>query len=253
MRTLKDVIDYSAAPLVQWEPSIGQPPGEGKAYEDHLTHSAIAAALRAVNAQNILGIISDEARAELLIDRTVPSARNITHLTLPGAFQEAATQNLIDAVIDNAGERVSITTNVDAIQPGSKDAVFMNMIVGCVARPESHANIQNLFNLAAKCLKADGVLVIVRPNSEGGGGSTFTCVTAKEDLKPGQDCEFIVKGLEQYGAMKNLYTPDSFLKGMLEKAGFAAGETQNVRDPQSTKPEPAFLLNVHRRVKGPTQ
>ncbi|HEY8190126.1 MAG TPA: hypothetical protein VIF12_05535, partial [Micavibrio sp.] len=61
-RRLNDIIDYQAAPLVQWEPVVGEALSEGKAYEDFLTHTALDEALAAQGAEHITGIIADEGR-----------------------------------------------------------------------------------------------------------------------------------------------------------------------------------------------
>jgi hypothetical protein len=60
VRTLKDIINYDTAPLVQWEPAVGgEAPSEGKAHEDALTHAAIVAALIRRNARAITSIAAD--------------------------------------------------------------------------------------------------------------------------------------------------------------------------------------------------
>ena len=247
MKTLKNIIDYKTAPLVQWEPVIGEETSAGKRKEDFLTHNAIISELWRMNAKNITGIIADEGRLELDIAAQNSKALYVTHLTLPGVFASAARHNheiALDTDRPNLN-RVRITEDVDSVLPYSQDAVVLNMILGCLATPEDRTNIHNMLMLAAKILNSEGGLVIVRPNPEAGKLETYECLTPSCELKAGENYDFIVKGLESYGAMKNLYTPDSFLKGALDKAGFVMGPTKPVSDAPGEKPEIApFLLNV---------
>lgn len=247
MKTLKNIIDYKTAPLVQWEPVIGEEPSAGKKKEDSLTHNAIISELWRMNAQQITGLIADEARLELAIAERSSKAVRVTHLTLPGAFGHAARSNWVRALQEDrphAG-KVGITTSTDTIRPHSQDAVVMNMILGCLAVPDDHENIHRILVFAASLLRPEGDLIIVRPNPEGGAFETYECLTPACGLKAGKDYDFTVKGLEDFGAMKNLYTPDGFLKGALEKAGFVMGPTKPVSDtPGEMLTNAPFLLNV---------
>lgn len=216
MKTLKDIVNYETAPLKQWEPVIGEAPSAGKQKEDRLTHGAVARELWSLDARKITGIISDEARQELAIAEQNDRAAAITHLTLPGAFAMAAQHNVETAL--KAGrigaEKIRVTTDADSIHPHSQDAVVLNMILGCLATPEDHSNIHSILMFAAQLLNAEGSLVIVRPNPEA-------------------------------GKTRNLYTPDSFLKEALDKAGFVMGRTKAVSDALDEKLETApFLMNV---------
>ena len=247
VRTLKDIIDYKTAPLVQWEPVIGEEPSAGKRKEDSLTHNAIISELWRMNAKNITGIIADEGRLELDIAAQNSKALYITHLTLPGVFAAAARHNheaAVDADRPNA-YRVRVTEDVDSVLPNNQDAVVMNMILGCLATHDDHENIHRMLTFAAGLLKPEGSLIIVRPNPEGGAFETYHCLTPACDLKAGGDYDFTVKGLEDFGAMKNLYTPDSFLKSALKKAGFEMGPTKPVSGkPHAMLTQAPFLMNA---------
>jgi hypothetical protein len=61
MATFKDIIDYDSAPLVQWEPAIGEAPSGGKITEDDITHGAIARWLKRKKISNVADLIADEA------------------------------------------------------------------------------------------------------------------------------------------------------------------------------------------------
>jgi hypothetical protein len=95
-------------------------------------------------------------------------------------------------------------------------------------------------------LKPDGKLITVRPNPSGGEFSTYACTTPSEDLKAGKDYGFIVKGLEDYGTMCNLYTPDNFMRELMDNAGLDFGPTAEIKDfGRGARPGAApFLLNV---------
>lgn len=252
-RTLEDIIDYTTAPLVQWEPVVGEALSEGKRKEDALTHNAVVRELWKLNAQHITGIISDEARQELKIAAQNSKAVSVTHLTLPGMFAIAAQNNRVAAINENrpnAG-KVRITTDIDSISPHSQDAVVLNMILGCLAAPEDQRNIHRMLMFAAHIMNAEGSLIIVRPNPEGGEFETYKCLTPASQLKGGESYDFIIKGLEDAGPMKNLHTPDSFLKGALDKAGFVMGETKFISPSAGANPAKApFLLNVSQMRHG---
>ena len=248
MRTLKDVISYETAPPVQWEPIVGDKPSEGKQLEDSTIHTAVADVLAASGAMAITGIIADEARLEVTVAEKIPAAREINHLTLSGVFEQAARKN-----VDDAGANVRVTSDVDAIAPASQDAVVMNMILGCVSTPEDHNNMNKLVQLAESYLRENGELVIVRPNPEAGTCTTYACLTPANDLRAGENYQFTVKGLEEFGAMNNLYTPDAFLGDLLGKSGFTMGPTVGLTDAfaKANTPEakPAFLMNVCKLTK----
>lgn len=245
MKTLRDVIDYASAPLVQWEPAIADPLSPGKKHEDRLTHGAVAVILSEIGARQITGIIADEARMELEIASQLPLVKKVTHLTLSGAFEKAAQYNVDEAVQNGAlgADSVRVVTNIKSIKVNSQDAVIMNMILGCLATSQDHQNVHRMLCFAATLLKPQGKLVLVRPNPEGGKFSTYQCTTPADDLKGGADYAFIVNGLEDLGEMKNLYTPDDFLRRHMEKAGFDLGVTHHIHDPLSEKSP--FLLNVN--------
>lgn len=246
-RTLEDIIDCEVAPLVQWEPAAQAELSEGKRKEDALTHNAVVRELWKLNAQHITGIISDEARLEYTIAAQNSKAVSVTHLTLRGMFAIAARNNYVAAILGNRpnAEKVRITTDIDSIPPHSQDAVVMNMILGCLATPEDQRNIHRMLIFAAHILNAEGSLIIVRPNPEGGEFETYKCTTPVAELRGGDNYDFIVKGLEDLGPMKNLYTPDSYLKGALENAGFSMGATKFISSSAGANPVTApFLLNV---------
>jgi len=246
-RQLGNVIDYATAPLVQWEPAIGEPLSAGKKHEDALIHRAVSDALHAVKARNVTGVIADEARLELYVASRLPEIQKITHLTLTGAFQKAASRNVEQAhVAKNLGaELVEVTTDIDSIKPKSQDAVVMNMILGCLATGNNHQNIHKMLCFVATLLKPDGHLLVVRPNPAGGEFSTYKCTTASCNLESGKDYSFIVKGLEEYGEMKNLYTPDQFMGKQLQEAGFELGRTEKIYDRAAgRRRDSPFLINV---------
>mgnify|MGYP001601722510 CR=1 FL=1 len=251
LKTLENIINYKTAPLVQWEPVIGEELSPGKKREDILTHNAIISELWNMNAQQVTGIIADEGRLELDIAAQNSKVQRVTHLTLLGTFAIAARNNWVRA--QNEGrpnaDKVRIATDIESIRENSQDAVVMNMILGCLAMPEAHDNIVNMLKFAHSLLRKDcpepGSLIIVRPNPEGGSFETYECLTPESELKAGADYHFIVKGLEEFGAMKNLYTPDSFLKIAMNKAGFDMGATRLIAgDDVSSWKESPFLLNV---------
>ncbi|MBI4031082.1 MAG: hypothetical protein HY370_05350, partial [Proteobacteria bacterium] len=160
MRTLEDIIDYEIAPLRQWEPVVGEAPPAGKLREDIVTHNAVIRALWNLNAQQITGIISDEARQEILIVAQDSKITHATLLTLPGKFAQAAQSNLDAARKENRPnvEKVRIETDADSIRAHSQDAVIMNMILGCLATPEDHRNIPKILSFAKDLLRPDGSL-----------------------------------------------------------------------------------------------
>jgi hypothetical protein len=254
LRTLKDIIDYGTAPLVQWEPAIDQPLSEGKKHEDGLIYGSVIEELNSLGARNITGIVADESRLEHSIASALPSVERVTHLTLPGAFAKAA-----NAVQQNAKtaspvpmlhhERVHVTSRISSIEPHSQDAVVMNMILGCLATAKDHDNLHRMLTFVATLLKPEGSMIIVRPNPAGGIFSTYKCTTPVCDLKGGEDYGFIVKGLEDLGEMQNLYTPDAFLRKHAKAAGLGFGQTKAIVDPTTglddvSKTEFPFLMNV---------
>ena len=251
MKTLENIIDYKTAPLVQWEPVVGEAPSTGKKREDLLTHNAIISELWNMNAHQVTGIIADEGRLEIDIAAQNSKVQRVTHLTLMGTFAMAARNNWVRALNENRpnADKVRIATDIGSVPENSQDAVVMNMILGCLATPEAHGNIVNMLKFAHSLLRKEGKdsgsLIIVRPNPEGGAFETYECLTPESELKAGSDYDFIVKGLEDFGVMKNLYTPDSFLKDALNKAGFNIGATKLIvsNDAASWKESP-FLLNV---------
>lgn len=240
-RKLSDIINYATAPLVQWEPVVGESLSVGKRHEDYLTHSTIERVLTRLHANDITGLIADEGRFELYAAECDPS-RRVNLLTLSGKFEQAARHNVDRALQRNAAgvDRINVTTDIDAIAPHSQDAVVMNMILGCLATSDNHDNLHKILCFASSLLKPDGKLITVRPNPVGGEFSTYACTTPYEDLEAGKDYGFIVKGLEDYGTMCNLYTPNNFMCGLMDKSGFDFGETIGIKDHGKT----AFLLNV---------
>ena len=250
MRTLEAVINYDTAPLVQWEPVVGAPLSAGKRHEDALTHRAICTRLFRENARHITGIIADEARLELHLQDNLPHAAGLTHLTLPGVFQSAAAHNVETAARPGAQTPVIVTSDIDAVPPQSQDAVVLNMILGCLATSNAHENITAMLRFAGSLLKPGGALVVVRPNPEGGKFSTYECTTPACYLKAGEDYDFKVDGL---GTMRNLYTPDTFLRGRLAAANFTMDRAWGIADtsrPETFGRPPAFLINVC-RYRGP--
>lgn len=246
MKHLSDIINYATAPLVQWEPAIEDAPSEGKQHEDFLTHGAVGGVLGCIGARNITGIIADEARMEIQAAWMLPQAREITHLTLQGAFEKVARNNLKRA--QTAGitraDLVRVTTNADSIRPKSQDAVVANMILGCLATAQDHSNLHKMLTFVATLLKPDGKLIVVRPNPAGGEFSTYKCTTPSCDLKGGEDYDFIVRGLEDLGEMKNLYTPDDFMKLQMDSAGLEFSATVPVRDDRGGSQKAPFLMNI---------
>lgn len=250
MGTLKDIIDYETAPVKQWEPVVGEAPMPGKLREDFITHNAVMQELFRLNAQDVTGIIADEARQEILIAAQNHRITRVTHLTLPGAFAMAAQHNLDMAQRERRQnvEKVRIETDIGSVRERSQDAVVLNMILGCLAPPSDHRNIQRILSFAKSLLRPLGDLIIVRPNPEGGSFETYECVTPANNLKAGDNYKFIVRGLEGYGPMDNLYTPDDFLRRAVAKAGFKMGDTKPVYS-QSPGSETSlnnapFLMNV---------
>ena len=73
---------------------------------------------------------------------TVLLPLSIAALTLAGAFADAARRNV--ATGGKNVSKVNVTTDVNAIEPGSQDAVVMNMILGCVATQENHGNVTDV-------------------------------------------------------------------------------------------------------------
>ena len=254
-KTLKDVINYGTAPLVQWEPAIGETLSEGKAHEDMLTHGAVAITLEHLKAKAVTGIIADESRLEIAVAEMAPSVQKLTHLTLPGTFEKAA-RHTLDTARQNSIpriDRVRVTSMIRDIRKKSQDAVVMNMIFGCLATETDHKNLQSILCFAASLLKPNGSLLMVRPNPAGGAFSTYRCATPADALEGGKDYDFIVNGLEEYGEMKNLYTPDDFLKAHMKAAGFHCSVTQDIMDrtlgAQKASEKPAFLLNICPKIK----
>lgn len=247
-RGLDQIIDYTTAPLVQWEPAIDEPLSPGKAHEDRLTHSAVVKVLRDLDARDITGIIADEARFEAYAVENLPNLYSANHLTLSGQFLKAADKTASEFWAKKQSNfRLYVTDDADDIGSHSQDAVVMNMILGCLATEQDHANVHKILTFAAGLLKPKGNLVIVRPNPEGGEFSTYACTTPAAELKSGKDYKFIVKGLEAFGEMANLYTPDSFLRAHMDAAGFDVGRTQPIEDRtvrDRINAKPPFLLNV---------
>lgn len=250
-KTLAEIIDYSAAPLVQWEPAIDAPISQGKVIENLLTHFAVSDVLRDLGAKRVTGVIADEAMLEIAVAALVVGVEQVTHLTLQGQFEKVAQrnlQNMIDEADVPHSDLVRVTSDVSSIAPGSQDAVVANMILGCLVTAQDHGNLHKMLTFMASLLKPEGKLVVVRPNPEGGAFQTYSCLTPRDMLRAGEDYEFTVKGLEDLGPMKNLYTPDSFLQQAFDCAGFMMGETQPVEDifdrRSGTAPRYPFLLNV---------
>jgi hypothetical protein len=253
MRTLRSVINYKQAPLVQWEPVVGEKPSDGKVQEDKITHGAILAALKRGRGgrkqpRSIVNLISDEGRLELRIAEEMPKADSITLVTLQGPFAKAARHNV---AASHHRDRVKVTTDIDAVRPGSQDAVIMNMILGCVSTPENHRNLEKLVKLVSSWLKEDGEAIIVRPNPKAGACSTYTTLERPGGLCGGQEYEFLVTGLESLAPMKNIYTTGAFLHPYFAAAGLKIGGTQFIAD-QPAIPAPgaktdAFLLNIAKK------
>ncbi len=248
MRRLEDIINCAEAPFFQWEPVIGKKLSEGKKHEDMLTHFsiAVAIALKQAVARKVTGIIADEARMEIHSAWLLPSVKQFTHLTVRGKFEMAAHDSLRVARIEGSPrvDRVRVTTDADSIKPKSQDAVVANMILGCLATAEDHSNLHKMLTFVATLLKPDGQLIVVRPNPEGGAFSTYKCTTPACDLKGGDNYDFIVNGQEDHGEMKNLYTPDDFIRKEMDAAGFDMGETKGIHDTKNMAGKPPFLMNI---------
>jgi hypothetical protein len=241
MATFKDIIDYDSAPLVQWEPAIGEAPSGGKIIEDDITHGAIASWLKRKKISTVADLIADEARLSLRVAQENPKT-TIKHITLSGAFEQAAHHNLAQSAVNN----VEVITDIAPELYGQQDAVVMNMILGCVATGQDQQNIGKLLGFARDLLKDDGSLLLIRPNPAGGAFSTYQCLTAADELKAGQDYDFMVTGLEEYGAMQNLYTPNTYLKNAFADAGLTLGKTRGLGKQISGNGAPAFLMNIGR-------
>lgn len=246
MRRLSDIINYATAPLVQWEPAIQDSLSEGKKHEDSLTHGAVAVALRDMGARHITGIIADEARMEIQAAQMLPEAKKITHLTLQGAFEKVARHNLKQAQMAGIprADLVRVTSNADSIRLKSQDAVVTNMILGCLATAQDHNNLHKMLAFVATLLKPEGKLVVVRPNPAGGEFSTWKCTTPSCQLKGGEDYDFIVRGLEDLGEMKNLYTPDDFMKLQMDSVGLEFSSTMPIQDNSNGAQKVPFLMNI---------
>lgn len=251
-QTLQNVIDFSQAPVFQWEPVIGAAPTAAKAQEDRMIYPEILSELVKENARYITGFVADEGRLETYIDAKMPAAVQINHLTIQGAFENAAQKNIRDAAEITPFAAVKLVTDIDSIAPASQDVVIMSLILDCVANSQSVENIENLLLLASTYLKPGGKLITVRPNPELGAGGTYACITPPSLLKPGKDFTFVVRGLESMNAMQNIYTPDAFLQPLFNKAGLKLGETKPIADRafNDNKPskKPAFLLNVSPKI-----
>jgi hypothetical protein len=253
MRTLRSVINYKQAPLVQWEPVVGEKPSDGKLHEDEITHGAILAALKRGRGgrkqpRSIVNLISDEGRLELRIAEEMPKAESITLVTLKGAFESAARHTVAESP---HGNRVKVVTDIDAVKPGSQDVVVMNMILGCVSTPENHRNLEKLVKLASSWLKEDGEAIVVRPNPKAGVCSTYHLMTSLDRLSEGQEYDFVVRGLESAQPMKNIHTTAYFLHPYFAAAGLKIGGTEYIDDqPLGNIPaakKPAFLLNIAKK------
>jgi hypothetical protein len=248
---LNDIINPATAPLMQWENAIGEPLSEGKKREDALIYPAIIGALIDNNAQAVTGIIADEARLELNISENIPEMQNITHLTLRGRFGTVAQRN----VMESGNHVVRVTTRLDTVKPGSQGAVVTTLILGCLSSPEDNLqNIRNVLRLAESLLKPDGELIIVRPNPARGAFPTYKCLTPASELCAGQNYDFMVGGLESEGSMKNLYTPDNFLRTLLNEFGMSTGGKPRIIRDKSAKAMPGtsdapFLINACAKLK----
>jgi hypothetical protein len=143
---------------------------------------------------------------------------------------------------------VEVITDISPELYGQQDAVVMNMILGCVATGQDQQNIGKVLGFARDLLKDDGSLLLIRLNPAGGAFSTYQCLTAADELKAGQDYDFMVTGLEEYGAMQNLYTPNTYLKNAFADAGLTLGKTRGLGKQISGNGQPAFLMNIGRPV-----